>query len=266
MLEKELLEIISQGEGVGIEFKNNDISPVIQTSKNDLDNQKYIEYYNLYYNLNIENMTENEVSNLLLNADILVEFENKNVASVGGLLIFGKNPQRYLPQSSIVFAVYNGIEITDELIDKKEITGTLQNLIDTATDKILMYLPSPSKINGIKREEKIIVPRIVLREAIVNAVVHRDYSIYNEKIKIFIFKNRIEIISPGRLGNTLTIEKIKVGNSAPRNHFLLKYLDNMRYIDGLGRGIPMMFKEMLNYGEILIKELGSQIKVELIFQ
>ena len=77
-----------------------------------------------------------------------------------------------------------------------------------------------------------------------NAVCHRDYSLINRKIQIFVYRNRVEIRSPGRLPNTLTLEKIRYGNSAPRNLFVLKYLDNLRYIVGLGQGIPMILREM----------------------
>ena len=60
---------------------------------------------------------------------------------------------------------------------------------------------------------------------------------------MYVFRDRLEISSHGRLPNTLNLEKILTGNSAPRNQFLLKYLDNMKYIDGLGRGVPMIARE-----------------------
>ena len=94
-----------------------------------------------------------------------------------------------------------------------------------------------------------------------NAVCHRDYSLVNQKITVNKFSDRVEITSPGRLPNTVTVEKIKYGNSAPRNLFLLKFLDNYRYIDGLGRGIPMVIKEM---GEnVSFEEIGDRFRVTL---
>ena len=96
----------------------------------------------------------------------------------------------------------------------------------------------------MKRDEQVAISGKVLREAIVNAVCHRDYSISNRKTSVYLFNDRLEIASPGRLPNTLNIEKIMTGNSAPRNHFLLKYLDNLKFIDGLGRGVPMIKQEM----------------------
>nr|VFJ64113.1 MAG: ATP-dependent DNA helicase RecG [Candidatus Kentron sp. FW] len=76
-----------------------------------------------------------------------------------------------------------------------------------------------------------------------------------------LFRNRLEITSPGGLPNTLTLDKIRYGNSAPRNIFLVKYLDNLRYFDGLGRGIPMMIKAM---GErIRLEEIGGLFRTTL---
>ena len=73
--------------------------------------------------------------------------------------------------------------------------------------------------------------------------VHRNYSISGSKIGIFIYNDRIKFRSPGRLSNSVTFEKMKIGVSYTRNPFLVKYMENMRYIDQLGRGIPMILKK-----------------------
>lgn len=160
---------------------------------------------------------------------------------VGG---FGRDPQRRLPHASVMFAAFKGNAITDELADKKEVTGTLPELIDKTTGLIELFLPLASTIEGTRRKEQRLIPAKVVREAVVNAVAHRDYSLSGQKTQVRLFRNRLEIISPGQLPNTLTLEKIRCGNSAPRNIFMIKYLDNMRYFDGLGRGVPMIIREM----------------------
>ena len=111
-----------------------------------------------------------------------------------------------------------------------------------------------------KREESEEYPLLVLREAIINSLVHRNYSINGSKIRIFIFEDRIEFRSPGKLPGTVTIEKIKIGVSYARNPFLVKYMENMRYIDQLGRGIPMIMKTMKDLGakEPGFKEIGEE--------
>ncbi|XOF34751.1 MAG: ATP-binding protein [Candidatus Electrothrix sp. YB6] len=93
-----------------------------------------------------------------------------------------------------------------------------------------LFCPCSARFSGLRREKRPAVPDSVIREAVFNAVCHRDYSIANRRTAVYIFRDRLEIISPGRLPNTLTVEKILTGNSAPRNTFLLKYLDNMKFI------------------------------------
>lgn len=235
-----------------------DTAPIQNTGINDLDIKKLHQYWSTYYSINYYTLEEKEKIRLLINADILVKQEKKYQVSVGGMLIFGNQPQRKLHQSGIIFAVFNGNKITDELLDKQVLEGTLPELIEQAHTKLRTFIPRPSTINGLKRKEKNTIPDKVLREALVNAVCHRDYSIINRRITVYLFKNRLEISSPGRLPNTLTLEKILTGNSAPRNTFLLKYLDNMKYIDGLGRGVPMIKQAMQEHfeyseeGEILV--------------
>lgn len=240
-----------------------DTAPVADTGIEGIDFRLVDDYYSRYYEVAFLGLTPDEQLNLLKNADILTELESKQVATVGGLLMFGKQPQRRLPHSAVVFAVFRGTDITDDLVDKKELVGTLPELIDKTVALLQLFLPMASTIEGTQRQEKILVPLKVLREAVVNAVAHRDYSLGQRKIQVYVFQDRVEITSPGRLANSLTLDKIRYGNSAPRNIFLMKYLDNMRYFDGLGRGIPMMLKLMQE--RIVFEEIGELFRVVLRF-
>lgn len=240
-----------------------DTAPVADTGIEGIDFRLVDHYYRTYYDTAFIDLPDDEQQSLLLNADILTELEGKQVATVGGLLMFGKQPQRRLPHSSIMFAVFKGNDITDDLVDKKEILGTLPELIDKTVALLQLFLPNPSVIEGTRRSETVLVPLKVLREAMVNAVAHRDYSLSQRKIQVHVYSNRIEITSPGKLANTLTLTKIRYGNSAPRNIFLMKYLDNLRYFDGLGRGIPMMLKLMQE--RITFEEIGELFRVTLRF-
>lgn len=238
-----------------------DIAPVERTNMDALDPSKLHQYFETSYQIEYMDLRPEEQHNIVTNTDILVEIDEQYRASVGGILLFGKQPQRYLPQSSVMFAVFHGSELTDRLLDKKEITGTLPEIIENTTALVQLFLPKPSVINGIKREEKIQIPSKVIRETIVNAVCHRDYSMSNQKIFVYMFSNRIEITSPGKIPNTATLKKMIYGYSAPRNIFLVKYLDNMRYIDGLGRGIPMIKRTMQE--NVSFEEIGEVFRVIL---
>ena len=213
------------------------------------------------YQIPYADLERGEQFNILRNADLLVPLEENWVTSVGGLLLFGRQPQRRLPLSAISFAVFDGDEITADLLDKKELTGTLPELIDQAAALIRLFLPRPSTVTDLRRDERDKIPPKVIREALVNAVCHRDYSLANRKIQVFVYRNRVEIRSPGRLPNTLNLEKIRYGNSAPRNLFILKYLDNLRYIDGLGRSIPMILREMSERAQF--EEIGELFVLKL---
>lgn len=237
-----------------------DISPVPNTSIKDLNLDIIRDYYLKYNAFDLYDEDREQVERILLNADILKDLNGEKVCSVGGLLIFGKTPSNSLPQNGISFAHFNGNDISDELIDKKVIEGRIQDIADNTLTIIKNNILSPSVIKGLKRDEKESYPLIVLREALVNSLVHRNYSIYGSKIRLFMFDDRIEFRSPGRLPNTVTTEKMKVGVSFARNPFLVKYMENMRYIDQLGRGIPMILKTMkaLSSFEPTLQELGDE--------
>ncbi len=256
---KEELSRLFQAAGL-VHF---DISPVEGTRADDLDPAKLHDYWQGYYQIPYGDLDRSEQLNILRNADILVPLEEEWAVSVGGLLLFGRQPQRRLPHSALSFAVFDGDEITSELLDKKELTGVLPELIDQAGALIRLFLPRPSTVVDLRRDERDKIPPKVIREALVNAVCHRDYSLINRKIQVFVYRSRVEIRSPGRLPNTLNLEKIRYGNSAPRNLFILKYLDNLRYVDGLGRGIPMILREMQDRARF--EEIGELFVLTLAY-
>jgi len=254
---KEELSRLFQAAGL-VHF---DIAPVEGTDERDLDAGKLQRYWYNCYDIDYLGIENEERLRLLRNADIIVATHDGEAVGIGGMLLFGNQPQRRLPQSAIIFAVFKGMDLTDDLIDKKELTGTLPELIDNAAALVRLFLPRPSAISGLKREEQDAIPAKIIREALVNAVCHRDYSLAQQRITVYLFQDRLEITSPGTIANTLTLEKIRYGNSAPRNLFLLKYLDNLRYSDGLGRGIPMMVKALGEH--IVFEEIGVLFRVTI---
>lgn len=237
-----------------------DISSVEGTSIKDLNIDIIRDYFMKYNTFDMFEESKESVERILENADILKEIDGRKLCTIGGLLIFGKKPEKHLPQNGVSFAHFNGNEISDELIDKKIITGRIQDIAEQLMVVIKNNMLIPSVINGLKREDKEEYPMIVMREAIVNSLVHRNYSISGSKIRILMYDDRIEFRSPGRLPNTVTVDKMKIGVSYARNPFLVKYMENMRYIDQLGRGIPMILKKMKETGakEPLLMEQGEE--------
>lgn len=170
------------------------------------------------------------------------------VATVGGLLLFGLRPEEKLPQSGVTVARIRGTSIADELVDRTVIQGRLPDVADRSVERIRVGVPTPVYLAGTRRVDHQLFPVKVLREAIVNALVHRNYSIAGSQIRVLIFDDRVEFRSPGRPPNTVTVERMRIGVSFARNPQLLRYMQNLGYIERLGRGIPIILKEMRKAG------------------
>ncbi|MCK4761422.1 MAG: putative DNA binding domain-containing protein [Candidatus Aminicenantes bacterium] len=227
----------------------------------DLNLTKIDSYFDRY-ELDFTQESEQEKAALLKNTDIL---SDKGEVTTGGLLVFGIRPQRYLRCAGISFAHFSGGDIGAELIDKQNIDGTLDYQVDTALAVIKNNIRRPSTIVGAKRvDTRFIYEDKVFRELLVNACVHRNYAISGSRIRVFLFSERIEFISPGKLPNTVTIEKLRAGVSYALNPVIVKFMENLRYIDKLGRGIPMVCREAeKNNKQVFFKELGEEFKVTL---
>ncbi len=238
-----------------------DANGVEGTSIVDLNLTKIDKYFDRY-EIDFTHESEPERAALLKNTDILAD---DGMVTIAGLLLFGINPQRYLHNAGISFAHFKGDEITSDLIDKQNIDSTIDYQVDTALSVIKNNLLQPSSISGVKRvDTRFIYADKVFRELLVNACVHRNYAISGSRIRIFLFSDRIEFISPGKLPNTVTIEKLKAGVSYAVNPVIVKFMENLRYIDKLGRGIPMVCKEVeKNNKQVIFKELGEEFKVTL---
>ncbi len=234
---------------------------VERTSIKDLNLTKIDQYFNRY-DIDFTAESESERITLLKNTDILDEDGKTTIA---GLLVFGLHPQRYLLNAGISFAHFKGCELDAELIDKQNIDGTLDYQVDTMSAVIKNNLLHPSTLQGMKRiDTKFIYSDKVFREVIINACVHRNYAISGSRIRVFLFDDRIEFISPGKLPNTVTVEKIRAGVSYAVNPVIVKFMENLRYIDKLGRGIPMVCREVeKNNKQVTFKEIGEEFKVTL---
>ena len=154
-----------------------------------------------------------------------------------GALLFSKSPSTRLPSFIVKAAAFPGDSITDEsYIDSRNITGKLSGVFLQTIGFVISNIKQvqgEQTVNSIGQPE---IPRIVLEELITNALVHRDYFI-PAPIRVFIFSDRVEILSPGHLSNNLTIENIKSGNSNTRNPVLASFAYQVLPYRGFGSGI-----------------------------
>ncbi len=240
---------------------HHDITGVQRTSIKTL-NFNIISRYFKPYEIDFENENETGKYNLLTNTDILT---TTGEVSLAALLVFGINSNRYLPQSGVTFVHYNGNDVTGDIIDSKHIEGDIEYIISTTFSSIKNNILSPSSIVQLKRvDTKQNYPDKVFRELITNCCAHRNYAISGSRIRVLMFDNRIEFISPGKLPNTITVEKLSAGVSYRRNQLLSKFMVALRLMDTFGRGLPNVIAETKKLNKnIVFEEIGEEFKVTL---
>lgn len=165
--------------------------------------------------------------------------------TIGGLLVFGTGPQNTtgLIRAEVKCARFKGNE-KGLFIDQSVISGTIDSQIDDTVSFILKNTRMGGIIKGIKREDIPEYPMIAIREAVTNALVHRDYFVSDSKaITVAIFDDRIEIESPGILPLGVELEGLGKQQKT-RNPLISKLLFDMDYFDEWGQGIIKMRKEM----------------------
>jgi ATP-dependent DNA helicase RecG len=172
--------------------------------------------------------------------------------TVTGVLLFCEYPQQWLPQSSVVFAKFVGKTPRGDsglagYTRREELTGPLPRLIENAWNLIWSEMAVSAVVKGLEREETYEYPQFAVREAIVNAICHRDYRLKGRRIEIRMYSDRLEVISPGGLPGFITVENIKDEHFS-RNPRLVNGLFQWGYIEELGLGIDRMIEVMQQAG------------------
>ena len=187
----------------------------------------------LYQRFITPGVAEGEEENLLLKRRLLVKDGENFRASVAGVLMCHHKPNDVLYNSFIQAVYYNGVEKdANYQIDAKDFNGPLDRQIMDAFKFVQIY----NRVSARKEIGRIERPQYSMRavfEALVNAVVHRDYSKTGSKIRLFMFADRLELYSPGALGYTLTVEDLPY-NQATRNELLARLLSETTLDEDLG--------------------------------
>jgi ATP-dependent DNA helicase RecG len=228
-----------------------EIKPVPNTDIHSLDMNRLENYFGYILKRTVPNRRDLEAwRQLLLNCDLLVQAGEHTCASVAGLLLFGEDPNRRLPQAGVTAVAFPGIEKEYNTIDEERIRGPLvsvvsargravdKGVIDRAVDFVGRNMGSIAWLEGGRRRRKKAYPLDAIREAIVNAVAHRDYAREGTDIEVSLYRDRLEIISPGRLPNGVTVEKMKLGVvRVARNELLKEILRDYGYVEHYGMGV-----------------------------
>ncbi|MGZ3643649.1 MAG: ATP-binding protein [Ktedonobacteraceae bacterium] len=189
---------------------------------------------------------------VLLGMECAVKTSNGEVVPTNaGMLFFGSHPQEHIIQSDVACVLFRETIGASRYADRRIITGTLQELIDGAELFLSRYIAVGAKVEGFKRIDIPEYSLEVLREAVINAVVHRDYSKRGESVRVFCYPDRVEIHSPGLLLPGITVEQMERGEvqSKLRNPRLANLLKEIPgYMERLGSGIRFMLDETKRLG------------------
>ena len=247
-----------------------DRKPVPGADLQDFDMRRLLNYFRDMRRQACPPSRDHEAwTRLLVNTDLMYADRGRTMPSAGGLLLFGTRPQKYLPQAGITAVAYTGTEKDYDAKARATLRGAAVSLYATPSDERgqfqsdLPYTFSESDNavedgligqamdfvrrnieikasidGGGRRKERWDYPIEAVREAIVNALAHRDYTISVMDIELSIYSNRLEVISPGRLPNTVTVDKMRAGYRASRNELIKEVLRDYRYIEATGLGVP----------------------------
>ena len=227
----------------------------------DLDPEKIAEYVRLV-DLPITTEQAEQTSNLPLLArrGCLTQDLRPTYAA---LVLFGRDPQRWLPSSTILAARFSGRTFADQYI-KREIGGTLPDQLRQAELFVRENLDSTVNLSGLAHRESWALPLEAVRELLVNAVAHRDYNLQGDMIHLNIFSDRLEVHSPGKLPGPVTLDNLLEARFS-RNAVIVQMLADMGFIERLGYGLDRVMSLMRQYGlqPPHFEEIGGTFRVTL---
>lgn len=214
---------------------------------------------------------------LLFNTEIMVE----DGITVSGMLLFGRTPNRFLPQAGIDAAAFPGNNKDYAARERSALRGPLTPLLSNddeiveagLVEQALAFVQRNTAVagdleeGGARREEVPAYPREAVREAVVNALVHRDYLLSSTDIELTIYEDRMEIVSPGRLPNGITPARMLTGCRAARNQLLKDVMRDYRYLEHSGMGVPRKIVKCMrehNGTEPVLVEDGERFILRLL--
>lgn len=258
-----------------------ELRPVTGAALGDLDDRRLRDYFSRVREQATPD-TDDQVGweSLLINTEFMAVVENDEARpTIAGLLLFGKNPSRFLPQAGIDAAAFDGDEKDYASKERAQLRGpmtplmtpagelTENGLVEQAIEFVRRNTPVTATLqDGARRQETRTYPEEPVRESVVNALVHRDYLLSSTDIELVVYRNRLEIVSPGRLPNGITPSRMLTGCRAARNQLLKDVMRDYGYLEHMGMGVPRkIVKGMLEHNETepLFVEDDESVRVTL---
>jgi ATP-dependent DNA helicase RecG len=229
-----------------------EIRPVSGSTLADLDRRRLKDYFGRVRQQGVPaDDDETGWRTLLCNTELLDADAPGAAATVAAILLFGTHPNRFLPQAGIDAAAYPVREKDYAARERRALRGPLTPMMDAAgqlvenglVEQAVEFCRRNLSVDvvledGARRREEWPYPAEAIREAIVNALVHRDYLLSGTDIELSLYDDRLEVISPGRLPNGITPTRMRTGCRAARNQVLKDVMRDYGYLEHMGMGVP----------------------------
>lgn len=189
---------------------------------------------------------DHEWSKALLARGCLTQTGSGPVPTYAGVLLFGRQPQRFVRNAQITLVRYAGPQMGDEFL-RHDAVGALPEQIRQAEAFVTANMRRGMRLSGFTRQETAEYPLGVVREAIVNAVAHRDYAVRGDDIRVLMFSDHMEVYSPGRLPGHVTLDNLATERFS-RNEAIVQALSDLGFVERLGYGINRMVASMAESG------------------
>jgi ATP-dependent DNA helicase RecG len=226
-----------------------ELRPVSGATFNDLDLRRLKDYFGRVRNQDDIPADDNLTGwqTLLLNTELMAE----DGITLAAVLLFGRNPNRFLPQAGIDATAFPGTEKDYAAIERVKLRGPLTPLMDEQAELVEAGLveqafdfvrrntgTTATLEDGVRRKERPAYPPEAIREVMINALIHRDYLLAATDIELSVYSDRVEVISPGRLPNGITTTRMRAGCRAARNQLLKDIMRDYGYLEHMGLGVP----------------------------
>jgi ATP-dependent DNA helicase RecG len=229
-----------------------DDEPVIEATIADLDRERLEEYIRQLRRARLDAPYLNRpLAEVLQQLRIIRDVDGSLRPTLAGLLMFGAYPQTFEPQLVITFLHYYGTDEAEKtprgerFLDNRKFEGPIPDMVEAAVNYVMASIRKSSLIEGLLRRDIPEYPEEAVREAVVNAVAHRDYSPYvrGSYIQLRLFADRLEVQSPGGLYGTVTEETLEEEQST-RNRVLMRLMEDAHLVENRGSGIRAMIDAM----------------------
>lgn len=232
-----------------------ELRPVSGTSLADLDRRRLVDYFG---RVREQEAPGGETSGAglgglaawkaLLTNTLMLREEAPHSVNVAALVLFGKDSTRFLPHAKVEAVAYHNVRKSSGVKDRRTLHGAIvplqgtdgslveRGLVEQAMDFVVQNAAAGLRADDA-RSGRHDLPAAAVREAVLNAIVHRDYEV-TAGIEINIYADRLEVVSPGRLANDSTVERMKAGCRRVRNELVRDVMRDYGYMDHIGLGVP----------------------------